>query len=135
MVKKLGRNEPCSCGSGKKYKKCCMGASEKPQDGQHPSPRFRFEPGSYGGPVGYAPSIACLEQVKAGEWSYHFVLAKPQEAYPEEEEASEIAREDLDAGFLEKQHVGNDTALAMFLRERGYLNVTDFNIVKEPNGH
>ena len=20
---KLGRNEPCSCGSGKKYKKCC----------------------------------------------------------------------------------------------------------------
>jgi len=21
--KKVGRNEPCSCGSGKKYKKCC----------------------------------------------------------------------------------------------------------------
>ncbi|MDH5218203.1 MAG: YchJ family metal-binding protein [Gammaproteobacteria bacterium] len=21
---KLGRNDPCSCGSGKKYKKCCM---------------------------------------------------------------------------------------------------------------
>jgi len=20
---KIGRNEPCSCGSGKKYKKCC----------------------------------------------------------------------------------------------------------------
>ena len=25
---KLGRNEPCPCGSGKKYKKCCMVASE-----------------------------------------------------------------------------------------------------------
>jgi peptide deformylase len=23
--KKIGRNEPCTCGSGKKYKKCCMG--------------------------------------------------------------------------------------------------------------
>jgi len=23
--KKPGRNEPCSCGSGKKYKKCCLG--------------------------------------------------------------------------------------------------------------
>ncbi|KPA09792.1 SEC-C motif domain protein [Candidatus Magnetomorum sp. HK-1] len=23
-TKKLGRNEPCPCGSGKKYKKCCM---------------------------------------------------------------------------------------------------------------
>jgi len=22
--KKIGRNEPCPCGSGKKYKKCCM---------------------------------------------------------------------------------------------------------------
>jgi uncharacterized protein YecA (UPF0149 family) len=21
---KLGRNDPCSCGSGKKYKKCCL---------------------------------------------------------------------------------------------------------------
>ncbi|RLB94265.1 MAG: hypothetical protein DRH26_01740, partial [Deltaproteobacteria bacterium] len=21
--KKVGRNEPCTCGSGKKYKKCC----------------------------------------------------------------------------------------------------------------
>jgi uncharacterized protein YecA (UPF0149 family) len=21
--KKIGRNEPCPCGSGKKYKKCC----------------------------------------------------------------------------------------------------------------
>ena len=23
--KKIGRNEPCHCGSGKKYKKCCIG--------------------------------------------------------------------------------------------------------------
>ena len=23
-VKRLGPNEPCICGSGKKYKKCCM---------------------------------------------------------------------------------------------------------------
>ena len=22
--KKIGRNAPCPCGSGKKYKKCCM---------------------------------------------------------------------------------------------------------------
>lgn len=23
QVAKVGRNDPCSCGSGKKYKKCC----------------------------------------------------------------------------------------------------------------
>ncbi len=22
---KIGRNDPCLCGSGKKYKKCCLG--------------------------------------------------------------------------------------------------------------
>ncbi len=25
--KKIGRNDPCSCGSGKKYKKCCGAAA------------------------------------------------------------------------------------------------------------
>ncbi|MFN9975212.1 MAG: SEC-C metal-binding domain-containing protein [Phycisphaerae bacterium] len=24
---KIGRNDPCSCGSGKKYKKCCATAA------------------------------------------------------------------------------------------------------------
>lgn len=23
MTKRIGRNDPCPCGSGKKYKKCC----------------------------------------------------------------------------------------------------------------
>jgi uncharacterized protein YecA (UPF0149 family) len=27
--KKLGRNDPCWCGSGKKYKRCHLGADEK----------------------------------------------------------------------------------------------------------
>ena len=26
-VEKIGRNDPCPCGSGKKYKQCCMGKS------------------------------------------------------------------------------------------------------------
>lgn len=32
MNEKIGRNDPCPCGSGKKYKSCCMNkvpASEK----------------------------------------------------------------------------------------------------------
>ena len=24
---KIGRNDPCLCGSGKKYKKCCLGSA------------------------------------------------------------------------------------------------------------
>ena len=26
--KKIGRNDPCPCGSGKKYKNCCLGKEE-----------------------------------------------------------------------------------------------------------
>ena len=25
---KIGRNDPCPCGSGRKYKRCCMGKGE-----------------------------------------------------------------------------------------------------------
>ena len=32
-MKKIGRNEPCPCGSGKKYKKCCLNASKFPIGG------------------------------------------------------------------------------------------------------
>lgn len=28
--RKIGRNDPCPCGSGKKYKKCCLGSSNPP---------------------------------------------------------------------------------------------------------
>ncbi|WP_458788009.1 SEC-C metal-binding domain-containing protein [Vallitalea sediminicola] len=27
IIKKVGRNDPCPCGSGKKYKKCVWGKS------------------------------------------------------------------------------------------------------------
>lgn len=29
MINKIGRNDPCHCGSGKKYKKCCLAKDEK----------------------------------------------------------------------------------------------------------
>ena len=29
MEEKVGRNDPCPCGSGKKYKKCCMAKEQK----------------------------------------------------------------------------------------------------------
>lgn len=41
--KKVGRNDPCPCGSGKKYKNCCM---NKGEGVSHPqSPRTRIEQG------------------------------------------------------------------------------------------
>lgn len=31
-VRKVGRNEPCICGSGKKFKKCCGSTPSQPSD-------------------------------------------------------------------------------------------------------
>lgn len=31
MTDKIGRNDPCFCGSGKKYKNCCWGKEGKQQ--------------------------------------------------------------------------------------------------------
>ena len=42
MSKKPGRNDPCPCGSGKKYKKCC-GLSQK-QGGFVQTPESWFPP-------------------------------------------------------------------------------------------
>ena len=36
---KVGRNEPCPCGSGKKYKKCCLNKPEESVDLQATSPK------------------------------------------------------------------------------------------------
>lgn len=33
MIEKVGRNDPCPCGSGKKYKSCCL---QKEQQKKHP---------------------------------------------------------------------------------------------------
>jgi hypothetical protein len=35
---KIGRNDPCPCGSGKKYKKCCLVRDQARPAEQHPRP-------------------------------------------------------------------------------------------------
>ena len=36
MMKKPGRNDPCACGSGKKYKQCCLQSGETPAPNKSP---------------------------------------------------------------------------------------------------
>lgn len=31
---KIGRNDPCPCGSGKKYKHCCLGKTDHRNEGE-----------------------------------------------------------------------------------------------------
>ena len=128
---KIGRNDPCPCGSGKKYKKCC-GLQSAVEVRSPATGKFRFEPGSYGGPgAGYAPSLLCQKQISETDWRNHFVLANPQKPCGDEASAIAIAEADLAEAFERKESGGTDADLAMSLKSKGYMNVEGFRIIKE----
>src|SRR2546422_7115188 len=53
----IGRNDPCPCGSGKKYKRCCL-AKDAPAPGDRKSTRLN----SSHGYISYA--VFCLKKKK-----------------------------------------------------------------------
>lgn len=79
------------------------------------------------------PSIACLKQQRKDEWIHHFVLVKTEEKYDLEDDASNQAQKDLDSAFKIKFETGSENKFALSLKEKGYLNVDNFNIV-QPEG-
>ena len=130
MSNKIGRNAPCPCGSGKKYKACCMQKSQPAETERMVTPQFRFKPGSYGDVGQFVPSIACLKQLAPNNWSHHFVLVKPTEQHSEEDDAAEIAEADLANAFLRKEQIGSELAVAEYLKSQDYVKVSDFRIVR-----
>ena len=128
MKEKVGRNDPCPCGSGKKYKKCCI--SKAPENAEDtPKELYRFEPGSYGDIDRFMPSLACLKQIRKDAWKYHFVLVKPESVYTEEDDATNEAEKDFSEAYAVKEAGGTDADLAMSLKRKGYLNVDNYNVV------
>lgn len=128
----ISRNDPCPCGSGKKYKKCCLSVTSADSPSQKVTGRFRFEHGAYGGlGLGFAPSVLCYEQTAPGHWSEHFCLANPTCAVNTEDEASSIAQKDLSEAFAIKYKSGSDAEFALFLRGKGYVNVDGFQRAKD----
>ncbi|HMA96423.1 MAG TPA: SEC-C metal-binding domain-containing protein [Polyangiaceae bacterium] len=115
----VGRNEPCPCGSGKKYKKCCLSNEDA-----KPSPPsrggYRFEPGSYGSSTDCMPSIACMRE---GGDDYHFVLVKPDAPLDGPDHACATATADLNDAFARKALTGRDQDAVLLLRDRGYVRV------------
>jgi hypothetical protein len=129
MTDRIGRNTLCRCGSGKKYKNCCMNSVPPHKSEPTISGRFRFDPGSYGDVGAFMPSIACLQQMQPDEWEYYYVLVKPQRMHAQESVAVAEAENDLQAAFRQRQQTGSDFTVAENLRAKGYLKVDDFKIV------
>jgi len=129
---KTGRNDPCPCGSGMKFKKCCGRLEPAPAPDKSGSGPFRFQAASYGGPGrGHVPSVLCQRQVSEDEWQDYFVLANPTVQHEEPDAAITAAGADLEAAFAAKQAGGSDEEVVLSLRAKGYVNIIGFNIVKE----
>ena len=114
----VGRNEPCPCGSGKKFKRCCNG---KVSEDQLLANRNILEPGSYRVPGGYFPSIANRKLTRIT-----FVLVRRDVFLDNEAEAARQARLDLTAAGKQ----GSAVDLAMHLRGLGYASLEGFNLLQ-----
>ena len=127
MKERIGRNDPCPCGSGKKYKKCCITKVVENYENELEE-LYRFEPGSYGDVGSYMPSLACLKQVRKDEWKYHFVLVKPESLHSDEDEATNEAEKDISSSYAIKEKGRTDAELAMSLKNKGYVSVDNYKI-------
>lgn len=75
----IGRNEPCPCGSGKKYKKCCLAKDEERTRQREPESALAPEPPSLG---------ALTQRVGGGLTPYAFAKeVEESEAFQELEDA------------------------------------------------
>jgi hypothetical protein len=80
----IGRNEPCSCGSGKKFKKCCAHKSPETPAGLKAGIRMKggtsFDPvlNAYRAIVHTWDNVECLGEPK--EWASHEVFDTEDQA-------------------------------------------------------
>ncbi len=125
----IRRNDPCPCGSGRKFKKCCL--LKRPGPGARTTGEFRFEPGSYGGPGGFVPSLACFRESSSGEKEYRFVLANPSHIVDSDREAVAKATADFSEACRVDDATGSFEAMGRQLSGCGYLVVENFKVVGE----
>jgi SEC-C motif-containing protein len=134
-MSQISRNAPCPCGSGEKYKRCCLKKDEELKQQALPGGRFRYEAGSYGGPGrGYMPSIICNKQVSPGSWATYFCLVKPDIILKDEKAVIAISDKDLETAHSLISAGGGPQDFALSLRHKGYKKVPDFNVVSEYDG-
>ena len=131
-MSKIGRNAPCPCGSGEKYKRCCERKEGQMKRRELPAGRFRYESGSYGGPGrGYVPSIIAHKEIGADSWAEHLCLVKLDAVFEDSDAATSMAEQHLAAAKQAQfDEGGNPREFALSLRHEGYKSVSDFRVVK-----
>ncbi|MFW6118992.1 MAG: SEC-C metal-binding domain-containing protein [Planctomycetota bacterium] len=121
MSGKVDRNEPCPCGSGKKYKHCCLGREQAGRQQESV-----VEAKGYRGPGGaYAPSI---EISRRTGWVNPLVLVNPERRFEVRDQAAASAERDLMAGFGALNMPFSDNTFRDTLRQAGYIGQKDVDL-------
>jgi len=129
IMKKVGRNTPCHCGSGKKYKRCCEQKEAAINEQTLPPGKFQYKAGSYGGAnKGYMPSIICYKD-EGNSLKEHFCLVKPDKVFDDEDTASSMADKHLSTAKAIVDKGGSPHDFALSLRHEGYKSLSDFNVI------
>lgn len=131
-MNKIGRNAPCPCGSGKKYKRCCgqNNTASKPEGSL--SGQFHYESGSYGNEEkGYMPSILGYRQLDTNFRGAYLCLVNTETVLEDENAASAIAEDHLKAALAIFSKGGNAHDFALSLEYKGYVKVDDFNLAED----
>lgn len=125
----FGRNVTCPCGSGKKYKKCCINNTTTEQSAALQKGKFTFVAGSYGGPMrSYFPSILCKKEVSTDKWINYYCLVNADISLDNEDDASEMANSHITRA---RSNSENPIEFAKILNECGYSKLDDYQMAKD----
>ncbi len=127
---KIGRNSPCPCGSGKKYKRCCEQREAEMRKAKLPASRTRYEPGSCGDIGEFFPSLLCYKETDPDLWEEYYCLVKPDVRFEDEDAATAMATSHLDMAFAQMHAGGSPVDVAISLRHEGYKKLDQFRIVR-----
>ena len=131
-MSKIGRNEPCPCGSGKKYKRCCAQKKDGVKSPLPPQGEYQYESGSYGSAEkGFMPSILGYRAIEANTRGAYLCLVNPETVLNDENAASALAEEHLNAANKILAKGGNAHDFALALEYKGYVKVPDFKMSED----
>jgi len=141
-----GRNDPCLCGSGKKYKKCCLAANRAQTDGSHPpgrDPRPHFArqtqgvgqiyylPGAADMGYGCWPCVSCYCKAAAGqEDKLLWAMAHPEREYQSRKKGLRAAEAELEVAFAGSGVLSPDS-IAVRLKGQGFTPMGEFHVAPD----
>lgn len=135
VMAKIGRNDPCPCKSGRKYKHCCIGKDKAKEEAPHQAPpsmeNFKFVFGSYRKAGRFMPSLLIYREVQPDEWEVAGCLAKMDTLLDNEDAAATMAREQMVQAASAGSRVGDLMGAAVVLRARGYRTIEKFQVLPD----